>query len=171
MPLYESVFISRQDISAAQAEALSESFGEIVTNAGGTVAKNEYWGLRNLAYRIKKSRKGHYSLMNLDAPPAAIQEMERNMRLHEDVIRFMTIRVDEHEEGPSAILKSREDRGTRHGRGPRHDDRPRRDSGPREEVAATPVAATVDAAPAETPADTPADTNDGEPAAKDGEES
>jgi small subunit ribosomal protein S6 len=127
MPLYESVFIARQDISSTQAEALTDGFAEIIANQGGTVSKKEYWGLRNLAYRIKKNRKGHYTLLNIDAPAAAINEMERNMRLNEDVLRYMTVRVEELEEGPSAILRSREERGTRGGRGPRRDDdRPRR---------------------------------------------
>ncbi len=129
MSLYESVFIARQDISSTQAEALTDAFAEIITNQGGTVSKKEYWGLRNLAYRIKKNRKGHYTLLNIDAPAAAINEMERNMRLNEDVLRYLTVRVEELEEGPSAILRSREERGTRGGRGGprRDDDRPRRD--------------------------------------------
>ncbi len=126
MALYESVFIARQDISSAQAEGLADTFAGIITSSGGTVAKKEYWGLRNLAYRIKKNRKGHYTLLNIDAPPAAISEMERNMRIHDDVLRFMTIRVEELEEAPSAILRSREERGGRGGRGRRDDDRPRR---------------------------------------------
>ncbi|MFT5539753.1 MAG: small subunit ribosomal protein S6 [Alphaproteobacteria bacterium] len=128
MPLYESVYISRQDISSTQAEALTDTFAGFITELGGTVSKKEYWGLRNLTYRINKNRKGHYTLLNIDAPPAAINEMERNMRLSEDVLRFMTVRVDELEEGPSAILKSREERSPRGGpRGGRRDDeRPRR---------------------------------------------
>ena len=126
MAQYESVFIARQDISSAQAEGLADTFAGIITTGGGTVSKKEYWGLRNLAYRIKKNRKGHYTLLNIDAPPAAIAEMERNMRIHDDVLRFMTIRVEELEEGPSAILRSREERGGRGGRGRRDDDRPRR---------------------------------------------
>ena len=113
MALYESVFIARQDITAAQVEALSAKLTGIVTEQGGKVTKNEYWGLKNLAYRIKKNRKGHYTLLNIDAPAAAIREMERNMRIDEDVLRFLTVRVDEHEEGPSAMLRSREDRGRR----------------------------------------------------------
>lgn len=126
MPLYESVFIARQDISSAQAEGLADTFAGVISNAGGTVSKKEYWGLRNLAYRIKKNRKGHYTLLNIDAPSAAIAEMERNMRIHDDVLRFLTIRVEELEEGPSAILRSREERSGRGGRGRRDDDRPRR---------------------------------------------
>lgn len=128
MALYESVFIARQDISTSQAEALTDGFAEIVTNNGGTVTKKEYWGLRNLAYRIKKNRKGHYTLLNIDGPTAAISELERNMRIHDDVLRYMTVRVDELEEAPSAVLRSREDRGTRGGRG-RRDEGPRRPRG------------------------------------------
>ncbi|MDH3240512.1 MAG: 30S ribosomal protein S6 [Alphaproteobacteria bacterium] len=132
MPLYESVFIARQDISSSQAEGLMDSFAEIITNSGGSVSKKEYWGLRNLAYRIKKNRKGHYALLNIDAPPAAISEMERNMRLHDDILRFLTIKVEELSDEPSPILRSREERGGRGGRGrrefgdrpPRRDDRP-----------------------------------------------
>ncbi|MEE8284493.1 MAG: 30S ribosomal protein S6 [Alphaproteobacteria bacterium] len=132
MALYESVFITRQDISSSQAEALVDSFAEIIANSGGSVPKKEYWGLRNLAYRIKKNRKGHYALLNIDAPPAAITEMERNMRLNEDVLRFLTVRVDELDEGPSPVLRSRDERGGRGGRGRRDDgDRPRRDDGDR----------------------------------------
>jgi small subunit ribosomal protein S6 len=137
MPLYESVFIARQDISATQAEQLADTFAALIAEHGGTVAKKEYWGLKNLAFRIKKNRKGHYTLFNLDAPPAAVQEMERNMRINEDVLRYLTIRVDELEEGPSAMLQSRHrDReGTGRERDGRfrdrdRDDRPRRDRPP-----------------------------------------
>ena len=115
MSLYEHVFIARQDVSATQVEELTSSFSAIITEHGGTVAKTESWGLRTLAYRIKKNRKGHYVLFNLDAPAAAIRELERNQRLSEDILRFMTIRVDELEEGPSAMMNARPDR----------DDRPR----------------------------------------------
>ena len=115
MSLYEHVFIARQDISAAQVEALTSNFSAIITEHGGTVAKTESWGLRTLAYRITKNRKGHYVLFNLDAPAAAILELERNQRLNEDILRFMTVRVDELEEGPSAMMNARPDR----------DDRPR----------------------------------------------
>ncbi len=116
MAFYENVFIARQDISTQQAEALASEFTEIIKANGGSVTKTEHWGLRNLAYRIKKNRKGHYVLLNLDAPAAAIAELERNMRLHEDVLRYLTVRVDALEEGPSAMLQNR-------GR----DERPRRD--------------------------------------------
>lgn len=132
MPLYESVFIARQDISSAQAEALADTFAEIVANNGGKVTKKEYWGLRNLAYRIKKNRKGHYTLLNVDAPPGVIAELERNMRIHDDVLRYLSVKVDALEEGPSAILRSREERAPRGGRG-RRDDGPRR---PRPDYAA-----------------------------------
>ena len=127
MPLYESVFIARQDISAPQAEALADGFTKIIEDQGGTVAKREYWGLRNLAYRIKKNRKGHYTLLNIDAPAAALHELERQMRIHEDVLRYQTIRVDALEEGPSMILQNRG--GGRDDR--RRDDRPRGPRGPR----------------------------------------
>jgi small subunit ribosomal protein S6 len=112
MPLYESVFIARQDISAQQVETLSDQFSELVSQNGGEVKKREYWGLRNLAYRIKKNRKGHYVLFNLDAPPAALTEMERNMRINEDVLRYQSVRIEEIEEGPSPIMaaKGRRDR-------------------------------------------------------------
>ncbi len=113
MPLYESVFIARQDISSQQVEGLTENFGKIIADNGGEIAKSEYWGLRNLAYRIKKNRKGHYVLFNIDAPPAAIQEFERNMRISEDVLRYLTIRVEELEEGPSIQMQSRHAREER----------------------------------------------------------
>jgi small subunit ribosomal protein S6 len=137
MPFYESVFIARQDIAAPQAEALADTFTSIIDAQGGKVTKRENWGLRNLAYKVKKNRKGHYILFNIDAPPAAIAEMERNMRIHEDVLRYMTVRVEELEEGPSAMVRSRgrEDGEREGGRGGRFGDRerrPRRDFGPRE---------------------------------------
>jgi small subunit ribosomal protein S6 len=122
MPFYENVYIARQDISATQAEALTEQFAALIAEQGGKVTKKESWGLRNIAYRIKKNRKGHYTLMNIEAPPAAITEMERQMRINEDVLRYLTIRVDALEEGPSAMLqsRSRDDRdGPRRGFGGR----------------------------------------------------
>src|SRR2546430_6160761 len=102
MALYETVFIARQDITSAQAEQLAETFSQFIRDGGGEVKKTEHWGLKTLAYRMNKNRKGHYVLLNLDAPPAAVAEMERNMRLSEDILRYLTIRVDELEEGPSA---------------------------------------------------------------------
>lgn len=119
MALYESVLIARQDISAAQVEQLTETFSNIVRENGGEVGKVESWGLKTLAYKIKKNRKGHYVLFNLDASTAAVAEMERNMSLNEDVLRFMTIRVDALEEGPSAMMQSRNERSDRGDRGDR----------------------------------------------------
>ena len=116
MPLYENVFIARQDATPAQVEALTENFATVISQNGGTVGKREYWGLRSLSYRIKKNRKGHYTLMNIDAPAAAVTEMERLMRINEDVLRYLTVRVEALEEGPSAMMRSRDDRDSR---GPR----------------------------------------------------
>ena len=95
MALYENVFIARQDVPTTQVETLTNQFAELVTGMGGTVSKKEYWGLRSLTYRIKKNRKGHYTLLNIDAPSAAVKEMERTMSINEDIIRFLTVRVDE----------------------------------------------------------------------------
>jgi small subunit ribosomal protein S6 len=127
MAFYECVFIARQDISSNQAETLTDDFGKIIEDNGGKVTKREYWGLRTLAYRIKKNRKGHYTLMNLDAPPEAVHEMERNMRLNEDVVRYLTLRVDELEEGPSAMMQSRDRRDERRGGRDRRSPRGERD--------------------------------------------
>jgi small subunit ribosomal protein S6 len=129
MPFYENVFIVRQDVSSAQVETLADAFANILGEQGGKVTKREHWGLRNLAFRIKKNRKGHYVLFNIDAPPAALKEMERNMGINEDVLRFLTVRVEALEEGPSAMLQSRQrDREGRDRDGPRgRDDRPRRE--------------------------------------------
>ena len=134
MPFYENVFIARQDISAAQVEALADSFANLVAEQGGKVEKREYWGLRNLAYRVKKNRKGHYMLFNLDAPPAAVSELERNMRINEDVLRYLTVRVEALEAGPSAMLqnRNRDERDRDRDRGPR---RGYGDRDPREETA------------------------------------
>ena len=130
MTLYENVFIARQDISGQQVDALADSFTQLIAENGGEVKKREYWGLRNLAYRMRKNRKGHYVLMNIAGPPAAISELERTMRINEDVIRYLTLRVDQHEEGPSMIMQSRG------GRDERRRDRERagegRDGGDRE---------------------------------------
>ncbi|MBI1216131.1 MAG: 30S ribosomal protein S6 [Alphaproteobacteria bacterium] len=124
MALYETVFIARQDVSAKQVEDLANAFAKIVNDNGGDVKNTESWGLRNLAYKIKKNRKGHYTLFHMDAPPAAVVEMERNMKLNEDVLRYMTVRIDALPEGPSPILKQSDDddRGSRGGdRGYRRD--------------------------------------------------
>jgi small subunit ribosomal protein S6 len=126
MALYESVFIARQDISSAQTEALTDQFAQIIADNGGAVSKKEYWGLKSLAFRIKKNRKGHYVLLNIDAPPAAVIEMERNMRINEDVIRYLTVKVDQLEEGPSAMMQGRDrDRDRDRDRGDRDRDRDR----------------------------------------------
>src|SRR5919106_5633014 len=120
MPLYEHVFLARQDISAQQVDALLQSFRSLLEERGGSVGKTEYWGLKSLAYRIKKNRKAHYALMNIDAPHDAVAEMERQMRLSTDVIRFLTVKVDEHESQPSPMMR-RSDRDERDGRGERGD--------------------------------------------------
>ena len=131
MPLYEHVFLARQDISAQQVEGLLQTFRSLLEENGGKVGKTEYWGLKTLAYRIKKNRKAHYTLMDIDAPHEAVAELERQMGLSTDIIRFMTIKVDEHEEGPSAMMR-RSDRDDRDSRGDRGDRRgPRRDHAPR----------------------------------------
>jgi small subunit ribosomal protein S6 len=138
MRAYEHTFIARQDLSPQQAQALAETYAGVITEHGGEVTKTEYWGLRNLAYRIKKNRKGHYLHLNLRAPAAAVDEIERQERLSDDVIRYLTVRVDQLEDGPSVIMQARstrEERSRRHDDGPRrsHDDGPRRshDDGPR----------------------------------------
>ena len=160
MPLYESVFIARQDINAGQVDTLTEQFSNIVTGAGGKIEKTEYWGLKNLAYRIKKNRKGHYVMLHLDAPHEAVSEMERNMGLNEDVLRHLTLRVEEIEEGPSIMMQNKgrdRDRGDR--------DRGDRDRGDRRD-AMTDVAAMESAArprrepPAAADAEKPAEAAD-----------
>ena len=132
MAFYEHVVISRQDISPQQAEALNDTLKALIEEGGGTVAKIEYWGLRNLTYRVKKNRKGHYSLLGIDAPAAAVKEMERQLSINEDVLRFMTIRVEELDLELSPVL-ARRDRGDRPERGDRPDrgDRPERGDRPR----------------------------------------
>ena len=123
MPLYEHVFLARQDLAQAQVDALAENATKILTDNGGKVVKTETWGLKSLAYRIAKNRKAHYVMLDLDAPAPAIAELERQSNINEDIIRFLTIRVDEHEKGPSAMMRRGErDRGPRD-RGDR-DDRP-----------------------------------------------
>ena len=113
MPLYEHVFISRQDLSGAQAEGLIEHFGAVLADNGGKLVDQEYWGVKTMAYKINKNRKGHYAFLKTDAPAGAVQEMERLMRLHEDVMRVLTIKVDDHVEGPSVQMQKREERGER----------------------------------------------------------
>ena len=136
MPLYEHIFLARQDVSPQQVEELTNTLTSVIDQNGGKVTKNEYWGLKSLSYRIKKNRKAHYSLLNINAPAPAVAEMERQMRINEDILRFMTVRVEELEEGPSAMLqkRDRDDRdGERPAGGPRGDrpDRGGFDRGPR----------------------------------------
>ena len=136
MPLYEHVFISRQDLSNTQAEGLIEHFGTVLADNGGTVVDHEYWGVKTMAYKINKNRKGHYALLRTDAPATAVQEMERLMRLHDDVMRVLTIKVDEHVAGPSVQMQKRDDRdrgdrGDRPDRGDRGDRPDRGDRGDR----------------------------------------
>ncbi len=145
MALYEHVFIARQDLSNAQAEALIEHFGTVLSDNGGRVVGSEYWGVKTMSYRMNKNRKGHYAFVRSDAPAAAVLEMERLMRLHEDVMRVLTVKVDKHEDGPSVQMQKRDerdsrDRGDRGDRPPRdrddrgpREDRPREDRGPRED--------------------------------------
>ncbi len=161
MPLYEHVFLARQDASPQQVEEITNQISSVVTQLGGKVGKTEQWGIRSLSYRIDKNRKAHFVMLNIDGPAAIVAEIERQERIHEDVLRYLTVRVDELEEGPSAMMRKadrdrddrgfgdrgpredrgfrgdREDRGfrgDRDDRGPRGDRPPRR---PREDEAAT----------------------------------
>ena len=134
MALYEHIFLARQDVSPQQVEELTNALTSVIDQNGGKVTKNEYWGLKSLSYRIKKNRKAHYSLLNIDAPAPAVAEMERQMRINEDILRFMTVRVDELEEGPSAMLQKRDrddERSDRPGGPPRGDRGDRGDRPPR----------------------------------------
>ena len=142
MAFYEHIYLARQDVTPQQVETLTEQFKTVIEANGGSIAKLEYWGVKTLAYRIKKNRKAHFTLLNINAPAAAVAEMERQMGINEDILRFMTIRMEEHEEGPSAMMRKREesdreDRGERRGpRGDRGDrgDRPDRPRRPREDA-------------------------------------
>jgi small subunit ribosomal protein S6 len=141
MALYEHIYLARQDVTAQQVEAMTEQFKAVIEANGGKIGKIEYWGVKSLAYRIKKNRKAHFTLMNIDAPAAAITEMERQMGINEDILRLMTIRVEEHEDGPSAMMRKRDDserdeRGDRPDRGDRRGPRPDRPRRSREEGAA-----------------------------------
>jgi small subunit ribosomal protein S6 len=137
MPLYEHVFLARQDLAQAQVDALAENATKIIADNGGKVVKTETWGLRGLAYRIAKNRKAHYVMLDIDAPAPALAELERQTGINEDIIRYMTIRVDAHEQGPSAMMrKSDRDRGERGDRGDRGDRGPRGPRREREEVEA-----------------------------------
>ena len=137
MPLYEHVFIARQDLAQAQVDALAEAATGIIESNGGRVVKTETWGLRSLAYRIAKNRKGHYVMLDIDAPAPVVAELERQTQINEDVIRYMTIKVDAHEQGPSAMMRrnerdrARREDGDRGDRGDRPDRGDRFDRGPR----------------------------------------
>lgn len=120
MPLYEHVFLARQDVSQAQVEAMTKEYSDIIAEGGGKISKTEYWGLKGLSYKIKKNRKAHYSLLNIEAPPAAVAEMERRMSIAPDILRFMTVRVEAHETEPSAQMR-KQDRDERGDRGDRPD--------------------------------------------------
>lgn len=113
MPLYEHVMIARQDLSSAQAEGLIDHFTAVLSDNGGTVVGSEYWGVKTMAYKINKNRKGHYAFLRSDAPAPAVQEMERLMRLHDDVMRVLTVKVDAHEDGPSVQMQKRDERAER----------------------------------------------------------
>jgi small subunit ribosomal protein S6 len=126
MQCYEHTLIARQDLSPQQAQALAETYSAVLSEHGAEVTKTEYWGLRNLSYRIKKNRKGHYLHLNVRAPADAITELERQERLSDDVLRYLTVKVDELEEGPSAVMQSRSSREERTRRSHDDGDRPRR---------------------------------------------
>jgi small subunit ribosomal protein S6 len=117
MPLYEHVFLARQDVSSQQVETMTKEYQQVIEELGGKIGKTEYWGLKSLAYKIKKSRKAHYTLMNIDAPSAAVVEMERRMSISPDVIRFLTVRVEDHEAEPSIQMRKgdRDERRDRDG--------------------------------------------------------
>lgn len=153
MPLYESTFIARPDISSQQVDGLAEQFREVLEGAGGEVARTEYWGLRNLAYRIKKNRKGHYYFMNIEAPPAAVGAMERTMRINEDVIRYLTVRVDELDPNPAPLTRSRDGRRRggegRRGEGERPRGERREAVPPRPDEGAEPAKRSGEGAPAD----------------------
>ena len=131
MALYEHVFLARQDLSQQQVDDLVNQYKGVIEQNGGSVGRVENWGLKSLAYRINKNRKAYYTLMDLTAPAAAINEMERQMGLSEDVLRFITIKVEKHEEGASAMMQKREERGDRDGRRAGFGDRDRGDRGGR----------------------------------------
>ena len=113
MRLYESVFIARQDITSAQVESMADGFAEIITSAGGSIKKREYWGLRSLAYRIKKNRKGHYVMFNMETGTDALREYERILGLNEDVLRVLNLQIEEVEEGPSIMMQAKSERSSR----------------------------------------------------------
>ncbi|MEC7148161.1 MAG: 30S ribosomal protein S6 [Pseudomonadota bacterium] len=113
MAIYECVYIARQELTAAQAEQLSKDLTKIVSSNSGEIKRQEYWGLRNLAYKIRKNRKGHYTMFHIEAPASTIEELERNMRLNEDILRYLTLKIDKLPEGPSVMMTARPDRPRR----------------------------------------------------------
>jgi small subunit ribosomal protein S6 len=124
MPLYEHVYLARQDVTAQQVEELTAQFKGVIEQMGGTVSKTEYWGVKSLSYRMRKNRKAHFTLMNVESPPAALTEIERQQRLNEDILRYLTVRVEEHEAGPSAMMRKVDrDRDRDERRGERRRDR------------------------------------------------
>lgn len=127
MALYEHIFLARQDLSSQAVEELADHFKSVIETNGGSVGRTEAWGLKSLQYRINKNRKAHFTLMDVDAPGPAIHELERQMRIHEDVLRYMTVRVEKHEEGPSAMLRRNSERDDRRGDRPDRGDRRPRD--------------------------------------------
>ena len=138
MALYEHVFLARQDLAQAQVDALAETATKIIEDNNGKVTKTETWGLRSLAYKIAKNRKAHYVMLNIDAPAGVVAELERQTQINEDIIRYMTVKVDELETGPSAMMRKQErsergDRGDRGDRGPRGPREDRGDRGDRED--------------------------------------
>ena len=136
MPLYEHVYMARQDVTAQQVDEMTAQYKNVIEQMGGKVTKTEYWGVKSLSYRIHKNRKAHFTLLNLDAPPAALAEIERQERLNEEVLRYLTIRVNTHEDGPSAMMrKADRDRDREERRGERRRDREPR--GPREDAEET----------------------------------
>ena len=128
MPLYEHVFLARQDLSAQQVEELTNQFKGVIEQMGGKVPKTEYWGVKSLSFRMRKNRKAHFTLLNVEAPPGALTEVERQERINEDVLRFLTVRVEELDAGPSAMMRKADRDRDRDDRGPRGD---RDDRGPR----------------------------------------
>ena len=133
MPLYEHVYMARQDVTAQQVDEMTAQYKNVIEQMGGKITKSEYWGVKSLAYRIRKNRKAHFTLLNVNAPPAAVSEVERQQHINEDVLRALTVRVDELESGPSAMMRKADrdrDRDERRGERRRDRDGPR---GPRED--------------------------------------
>jgi len=162
MSYYETVFICRQDISSTQVDTITDAMAELITNDGGKISRREYWGLKSMAYRIKKNKKGHYILLNFEAPSTTVREMERLMGINEDVLRVMTLRTDDLPEEASVVMASRNERGGRYGR-----DRPREelsDSKPASDAPAAPAPAAPAAAAAPATTDAPSNASEGDQA-------